>query len=44
MGEAIRGNALAAADSASGDTAAVRKNEAIAQKGVNEVDQGAKKL
>ena len=38
MCEAIRGNATAAADSASGDKDAVRKNEVIAQNGVSDVE------
>ena len=39
IGEAIRGNANAAMDSASGDTEVVRKNEQLANKGVREMDQ-----
>ncbi|MCJ1453100.1 hypothetical protein MMC28_003445 [Mycoblastus sanguinarius] len=39
IGEAIRGNANAAMDSASGDTEGVQKNEQIANKGVDQMDQ-----
>ncbi|KAF1947841.1 hypothetical protein EJ02DRAFT_461381 [Clathrospora elynae] len=39
-GEAIRGNAMSAVDSASGDKASAVKNQEIANKGVDEWDHG----
>ncbi|CAA9966639.1 hypothetical protein PTMSG1_09998 [Pyrenophora teres f. maculata] len=39
-GEAIRGNAMSMVDEASGDNSSAAKNQAIADKGVNEWDQG----
>ncbi|KAI0582434.1 hypothetical protein PtrSN002B_005700 [Pyrenophora tritici-repentis] len=39
-GEAIRGNAMSMVDEATGDKSSAAKNQAIADKGVNEWDQG----
>lgn len=40
IGEAIRGSAIAAIDSASGDQEGVQKNKQIANKGTADIDQG----
>lgn len=40
IGEAIRGSAIAAIDSSSGDQEGVQKNKQIANKGTADIDQG----